>query len=66
MRPYELTVAAAAAAIATGELSPVELTASVLDRVAEVEPGLNAYVAVRTEAARRAAERAERERAAGR
>ncbi|GGV34599.1 amidase [Streptomyces spectabilis] len=66
MRPYELTVAAAAAAIATGELSPVELTASVLDRVAEVEPGLNAYVAVRPEAARRAAERAERERTAGR
>ncbi|QDQ15271.1 amidase [Streptomyces spectabilis] len=65
MRPYELTVADAAAAIAAGELSPVELTASVLDRVAEVEPGLNAYVAVRPEAARRAAERAERERAAG-
>ncbi|WP_051854752.1 amidase [Streptomyces sp. NRRL B-1347] len=65
MRPYELTVAAAAAAIGARELSPVELTASVLDRVAEVEPGLNAYVAVRSEAARRAAEQAERERAAG-
>ncbi|MEW2530934.1 amidase family protein [Streptomyces sp. NPDC047071] len=66
MRPYELTLAAAAAAIAARELSPVELTASVLERVAEVEPHLNAYVEVRAEAARRAAEEAERDLAAGR
>ncbi|MFF4160967.1 amidase [Streptomyces sp. NPDC001678] len=66
MEPYELTIAEAAGAIAAGELSPTELTGSVLDRAEAVEPHLNAYVAVFADAARRAAAAAEREIAAGR
>ncbi|WP_394436695.1 amidase [Streptomyces sp. SGAir0957] len=66
MQPYELTLAAAADAIRTRRLSPVELTDSVLDRVAQVEPELHAYVAVSVERVRRAARDAEREIAAGR
>ncbi|MEI5100743.1 amidase family protein [Streptomyces sp. PmtG] len=66
MRPFELTLAEAAAAIAARELSPVELTDSVLARIDRVEPALNAYAALRPEAARAAAAHAERELAAGR
>ncbi|MFF8643010.1 amidase [Streptomyces sp. NPDC015345] len=66
MRPYELTLAEAAKAIAARELSPVELTDSVLRRVESVEGRLNAYVTVLAEAARRTAVRAERDIAAGR
>ncbi|GHE38078.1 amidase [Streptomyces longispororuber] len=66
MRPYELTLAGAAAAIAAGELSPAELTDSVLRRADEVAGVLNPYVSLRHEEARRAAERAGRELAAGR
>ncbi|WP_282791571.1 amidase family protein [Streptomyces sp. CC224B] len=66
MRPYELTLAGAAAAIAAGELSPVELTASVLGRADAVADSLNPYVGVDHEAALRAARQAERDLAAGR
>ncbi|WP_113701275.1 amidase [Nonomuraea lactucae] len=66
MQPYELTVAAAAEAIAAGKLSPVELTDSVLARIGEVDGRLRAYATVAEDAARRSAERAEREIAAGR
>ncbi|MEV2251607.1 amidase [Streptomyces sp. NPDC050147] len=66
MQPFELTLADAARAIAAGELSPVELTDSVLDRVAAVEPRLQAYVTVAADSARNAAARAEREIAQGR
>ncbi|MFI0237967.1 amidase [Streptomyces sp. NPDC016845] len=66
MQPYELTLAAAADAILTRRLSPVELTESVLDRVAQVEPELQAFVTVTAERARRAARDAERDIAAGR
>ncbi|GAA2613226.1 amidase [Streptomyces axinellae] len=65
MQPYELTLAEAARAIHGGELSPVELTDSVLGRIDEVEPRLGAYVAVTADAARRAAAGAERDIAAG-
>ncbi|MEU0244396.1 amidase [Streptomyces sp. NPDC006235] len=66
MRPCELTLAAAADAIRARELSPVELTDSVLERVEQVEPRLRAYVTVDAEGARRAARRAESDIAAGR
>ncbi|UFQ13775.1 MULTISPECIES: amidase [Streptomyces] len=66
MRPYELTLAQAARAIAARELSPVELAASVLDRIDAVEGDLGAYVTVLADAARQAAARAEEDIAAGR
>ncbi|MGW4686596.1 amidase [Streptomyces sp. NPDC004244] len=66
MQPYELTLAAAADAIRTRRLSPVELADSVLERIAQVDPRLHAYVTVTAEQARTAARRAERDIAAGR
>ncbi|MFK0257909.1 amidase [Streptomyces sp. NPDC090445] len=65
MRPYELTLTAAADAIRTRQLSPVELTDSVLERIEQVEPHLRAYVTVTAERARRGAREAERDIAAG-
>ncbi|MET7619224.1 amidase [Streptomyces sp. NPDC005408] len=61
MQPYELTLSAAAEAVAAGELSPVELTESVLSRCEEVEGRLNAYALVTAVSARESAARAERE-----
>ncbi|WP_432571305.1 amidase [Kineococcus sp. SYSU DK005] len=52
MEPYELSLAAAAAQIAAGELSPVELTDSVLARIDTVEGDLSAFVTVTEESAR--------------
>ncbi|MCO5997928.1 amidase [Actinoallomurus rhizosphaericola] len=66
MQPYELSLAAAADAIRTRRVSPVELVDSVLDRIERVEPGLRAYVTVTAERARRSAREAEREAVAGR
>ncbi|MFD9597617.1 amidase [Kitasatospora sp. NPDC059973] len=66
MQPYELTVAAAADEIRARRLSPVELVGSVLDRIEQVEPQLNAYVSVLAEQARGAAREAEHEAAHGR
>ncbi|HEX5568327.1 MAG TPA: amidase family protein, partial [Streptomyces sp.] len=66
MRPCELTLADAARAIESGELSPVELTDSVLERIDAVEERLGAYATVVAETARSSAVRAEREIAAGR
>ncbi|WP_063762702.1 amidase [Streptomyces sp. NRRL S-1448] len=64
--PYELSLADAAEAIAARELSPVELTDSVLERIAEVEGDLGAYVTVSADEARKAATQAEQDIAAGR
>lgn len=64
-RPYELTLAQAAAAVAGGELSPVELVDSVLARIEAVDPKLNAFVTVLADEARAAAKEAERAVAAG-
>ncbi|MFB4271467.1 amidase [Nonomuraea sp. GTA35] len=66
MSPFELTLAEAAAAIGRRELSPVELTGSVLARMEAVEGPLQAYAAVLAESARASAAEAEREIAAGR
>ncbi|MFD9858518.1 amidase [Streptomyces alboflavus] len=66
MRPFELTLADAAAAVRAKELSPVELTESVLERARTVEGRLNAFVGLRADEARRAATAAAAEIAAGR
>jgi aspartyl-tRNA(Asn)/glutamyl-tRNA(Gln) amidotransferase subunit A len=61
MQAYELTLAAASAAVHARELSPVELVDAVLARIEQVEPHLSAYVTVLTGRARRAAHQAEQE-----
>lgn len=65
MQPYELSLADASQAMAAKKLSPVELTASVLDRIEAVDERLHAYVTVDADSARKSAERAEREIAQG-
>ncbi|MFG2298362.1 amidase [Streptomyces sp. NPDC048603] len=66
MQPYELSLAAAAEAIRSRRLSPVELADSVLRRIEGVEPTLRAYATLTAERAREAAREAERDIAAGR
>ncbi|WP_037914424.1 Asp-tRNA(Asn)/Glu-tRNA(Gln) amidotransferase GatCAB subunit A [Actinacidiphila yeochonensis] len=61
MRPFELSLTDAARAVRARELSPVDLAASVLDRIAAVDGRLGAYVAVAADRARSAAAQAERE-----
>jgi aspartyl-tRNA(Asn)/glutamyl-tRNA(Gln) amidotransferase subunit A len=61
MRPFELSLTEASRAVRARELSPVELTESVLARIAAVEERLGAYVTVAADAALAAAARAERE-----
>ncbi len=61
MQPFELSLAEAARAVRARELSPVELTESVLARIAAVDGRLRAYVTVAADAALAEAVRAERE-----
>ncbi|MFF3333522.1 amidase [Streptomyces sp. NPDC002888] len=61
MQPFELSLIEASRAVRARELSPVELTESVLARIAAVEGRLGAYVTVAADAALAAAVRAERE-----
>ena len=61
-----LTLTDAANLIGARQLSPVELTRAVLDRIARLEPTLHAYLAVLSDAALAAARDAEAEIAAGR
>ncbi len=56
---------AAAAAIANGEMSPVELVKALLDRIARLDPGLNAFLHVDAEAALKEARATEAEAAQG-
>ncbi|WP_053164222.1 Asp-tRNA(Asn)/Glu-tRNA(Gln) amidotransferase GatCAB subunit A [Streptomyces noursei] len=65
MQPYELSATAAADALRAGQLSPVELVDSVLDRIGQVEPHLRAYVTVTADRARQEARAAARETADG-
>lgn len=60
-QPYELTVAEAAAEIATRELSPVELTTSLLERYAEVESRVQAWHTLDADRALQAARVSERQ-----
>jgi aspartyl-tRNA(Asn)/glutamyl-tRNA(Gln) amidotransferase subunit A len=65
MQPYELTLAEATEKIKTKELSPVELTESVLARIESVEPKITAFATVTVDIARKAAAQAEQEIAVG-
>lgn len=65
MQPYELTIAEAAEQIRAKELSPVELTESVLSRIEAVEDKITAFATVTADVARAAATAAEAEIAAG-
>ncbi len=58
MEPFELTLTAASAAIAAGELTPVELTDSVIAQIERVEPEVNAFAALTLEHARESATQA--------
>jgi aspartyl-tRNA(Asn)/glutamyl-tRNA(Gln) amidotransferase subunit A len=53
--PWELSLSDAAAAIAAGRLSPLELIDATLDRIERVEPGVQAWARVRADDARAAA-----------
>ncbi|MCK5670482.1 Asp-tRNA(Asn)/Glu-tRNA(Gln) amidotransferase GatCAB subunit A, partial [Candidatus Bathyarchaeota archaeon] len=46
MRPYQLSLAEASSKIREGSLSPIKLAESLLDRIDEVEPTLEAWVTV--------------------
>ena len=55
------TIADAAAAIRAGTLTSVELTEHCLDRIAAIDPTINAYHVVMAEDARKTARRADDE-----
>ena len=61
-----ITIAEAARLIASRKLSPVELTQAKLERIAAVDPQLNAFITVTAERALREARNAEAEIARGR
>ncbi|MBV8736026.1 MAG: hypothetical protein JO007_01965 [Alphaproteobacteria bacterium] len=61
-----LSVAAAARAIATRKLSPVELTTALLERIGRLDPKLNVFIRLDGDAAIAAAKAPEAEIAAGR
>jgi aspartyl-tRNA(Asn)/glutamyl-tRNA(Gln) amidotransferase subunit A len=62
----EYTLASVSRAIASGDVSPVEVTKACLDCIARLDRPLNAFVTVTAEAALADARRAEREIGAGR
>lgn len=62
----QLTLSQAADLIRQGALSPVELTEALLDRIAQFNPRLNAYIRVTAEGARQDARAAEQRLAAWR
>ena len=64
MQPADLTIAEASREIAARNLSPVELTAAVLDRVAALDRGVGAFTTVLADQASAQAQLAEREIAA--
>src|ERR1700716_3379282 len=61
MQPFELTLVEDAEKIKAKELSPVELTESVLARIESVEPKITAFATVTVDLARKAAAQAEQE-----
>jgi aspartyl-tRNA(Asn)/glutamyl-tRNA(Gln) amidotransferase subunit A len=65
MNPYELTIHAASDLLARGELSSVELTQAVLDRIVAVDNQIKAYLTITPEVALEQAEEADRRRAQG-
>ena len=65
MLPFELTIAQAHERLTKREISSVELTRAVLDRITRVEPQVGAFITVTPEAALKQAEAADRRIAAG-
>ena len=65
MEPRDLTVSQASANIRAGELSPVTLVESLLDRIDALEPSLKAWVTLDREAALSAARKSEEALAQG-
>lgn len=65
MEPYELTIHQALTLLRQGELTAVELTQSVLDRILAVDNEVRAYISVLPEEALEAAGEADRRRAQG-
>ena len=63
--PTHLTLVEVADAIAAGEFSSVEVTQACLDRIRQLQPRLNAFIAVEEERALRMAADADRYRADG-
>ncbi|KMN34987.1 amidase [Chromobacterium sp. LK1] len=61
MQAYQLSIVDAARQIADGQLSPVELTRSVLERAQQQETRLSAYVTLAADQAMAAARQAEQE-----
>src|SRR5216683_2425712 len=61
-----LSVVEAAQAIAAKDLSPVDLMKSLLERIAALDPRLNAFIRLEAEPAMQAAKAAETEATAGR
>lgn len=61
MKPYNLTITDAAPLIQGGELSPVELTRSCLERIREIDDQVRAFVVVLEDTALEAAQHAEKE-----
>ncbi len=51
MEPYRLSLSEASALISSGDLTPLALTESVLQRIEDVDPRVNAFVTVTAEAA---------------
>ena len=60
MKPYELSIVEASSSIRDGSLSPVDLAGSLLDRIDEVEPRLEAWVTVNRDQVMRDAEESTR------
>jgi len=65
MNPYELTMVEAMEKMKSGELSSVQLTRSCLDRIAEIEPQVQAFISHDEELALAQAEQADARRAKG-
>lgn len=61
-----LSLAEAAALVAQRQVSPVELTEAVLERIERVDPKLNAFITVTADVAMKGAEKAEEELLRGR
>jgi len=66
MQLHTLTLTQAHRMLKTKEISSVELTRAVLDRIADLEPRVRAYISVTADEALAAAEKADRAIAAGR
>lgn len=65
MNPYELTMVEAMEKMKSGELTSVQLTRSCLDRIAEIEPQVQAFISHDEELALAQAKQADAKRAKG-